>query len=502
MHRGPGPILVLAALALALALWLAPGARARKPARPSALASVSGRTTGAPIAPGFVGVSVEYPALYDYTGHDPRAVNPVFETLLHDLAPGQAPVLRVGGDSTDRTWYPLGGAVRPPGVNYDLSKGWLSSVRTLAGALHAHLILGVNLAAGRPDLAAAEGQAFERGIGRRYISALEIGNEADLYGVLPYYRVRGGRAVLARSGRYDLQQFSANFTRWARVLPRLPLAGPAFAETSWLKGLGGFIDAQRRLRVVTVHRYPLRGCESDPASPSYATIPNLLKDSSSEGLSQSIAPALAVARARGLPLRVGEMNSVACSGTSAVSNTFASALWALDTLFSMARVGVQGVNLHTLPGARYELFSFRHAHGRYSAVVHPEYYGLLMFALAAPPGSRLSSVSAPGGPVKVWATRGPDAHIRVVLINKDYRSSHALSLRIPAASGRALAQWLRAPAVDATAGVSLDGLSFGDRTYTAKLTGRPALALLSPSHGTYSVRLPAASAVLLTLAVR
>ena len=39
--------------------------------------------------------------------------------------------------------------------------------------------------------------------------------------------------------------------------------------------------------------------------------------------------------------------------------------------------------------------------------MHPEYYGLLMFAQAFPPGARLLPVSAPAGPVKVWATEAP-----------------------------------------------------------------------------------------------
>ncbi len=48
-----------------------------------------------------------------------------------------------------------------------------------------------------------------------------------------------------------------------------------------------------------------------------------------------------------------------------VAHSFASALWSLDVLFEMARVGVDGVNLHTFPGATYQLFTFSRAHGRW-----------------------------------------------------------------------------------------------------------------------------------------
>lgn len=91
-----------------------------------------------------------------------------------------------------------------------------------------------------------------------------------------------------------------------------------------------------------------------------------------------------------------------------MSNVFASALWALDAAFQMARVGVDGVNFHTFPGARYELFSFKRRHRRWRGFVAPEYYGLLTFAEAAPPGSSLLRVSGSLGNVRAWATRAPE----------------------------------------------------------------------------------------------
>ena len=58
---------------------------------------------------GFVGLSLEYPAVAAYAGTDPSAVNPVFLQLIRNLNPGQLPVLRIGGDSTDWTWWPVVG---------------------------------------------------------------------------------------------------------------------------------------------------------------------------------------------------------------------------------------------------------------------------------------------------------------------------------------------------------------------------------------------------------
>src|SRR5205807_5734988 len=135
--------------------------------------------------------------------------------------------------------------------------------------------------------------------------------------------------------------------------------------------------------------YPLNRCFVKPASPRYPTIRHLLSTAASSGFVARIRPYAAIAHAHGVPFRVDEMNSVACGGKRGVSDTFASALWALDTLLEMARIGADGVNIHTFPGAVYGLFSFAHRGGRWSAHVRPEYYGLMMFARAAPPGAQL-----------------------------------------------------------------------------------------------------------------
>jgi hypothetical protein len=250
---------------------------------------------------------------------------------------------------------------------------------------------------------------------------------------------------------------------------------------------------------VTFHRYPLRGCVADPASPSYASIPNLLTDQSSFGLAQQLAPYVSTAHAHGIPFRLDELNSAACSGRRGVSDTFASSLWVLDTLFNLAQVGVDGINLHTLPGAAYEPFTFIKRGSTWHGVVRPVYYGMLMFAQAFPPGARLLPVTAPSGTVKVWATSAPDGRTRVVLINKDLNTSALVQLQIPGPQIAALAESLSAPSVTATSGVSIGGQTFGADTVTGTLPGSPSTATVLPSStDTYSVALPPASAIMLT----
>jgi hypothetical protein len=98
--------------------------------------SVGASPLGRPMPPGFVGVSLEYRAVHAYTGRDPRSVNPVLIQLLRALAPGQSPVLRIGGDSTDQTWWPVPGMIPPGGIGRPSGLAptliWVSACATAA----------------------------------------------------------------------------------------------------------------------------------------------------------------------------------------------------------------------------------------------------------------------------------------------------------------------------------------------------------------------------------
>jgi hypothetical protein len=266
-----------------------------------------------------------------------------------------------------------------------------------------------------------------------------------------------------------------------------------------MRRLGRFISAEPNLKLVTYHRYPLRSCGVAPSASNYPSIANLLADSSSSGLAAGVAPFVKVAHAHRRPLRLTELNSSSCEGTAGVSDTFASALWALDTLFHLAAVGVDGVNFHMLPGSHYELFSPSQAGGQWQAAVHPEYYGLLMFAQAFPRGARLLRVRAPSGLLKVWATQDSNGTSRVTLINKDPANAQDVQIRMPGTPGSGTLETLQAPSVSSTSDVILGGQTFGPETSTGHLPGPPQTAPVTPLENTFSVQLPAGSAALLTV---
>jgi hypothetical protein len=489
-------VLAIVAVLIALLATIGRGSDPRIPAAATRLA-VLPTAFGRPIPAGFLGLSLEYNSIQHYAGNDPRAIDPVFEQLVRNLNPGQSPVLRIGGDTTDWTWWPVPGLKQPPGVTYALTPHWLEVTRALAQSLQARLILGINLEANSVELASTEARTLVNGLGRSAVLALELGNEPALYGLFPWYRTATGVKVPGRPRTYDVPTYLREFAQFAGALAPLPLAGPALGASKWMRNLGPFLSAQKRVRVVTLHRYPLQLCYTSTESLLHPTLGHLMAPAASTGLADSFTRDVAAAHARGLPLRVDEINSVSCGADRQVSVTFASSLWAVDAMFELAQVGVDGVNLHTFPGAGYELFKLSMAAGRWQAAVAPEYYGLLMFAAAAPPGSRLLRISGlPGAAIKAWATRAPDGTIHVLLINKGPRS-RVFAMRLPHAMSSATLERLQAPALQSANGVTLAGQSFGTSTTTGRLSGRATRSDLDPIGTSFVVTLPEDSAAML-----
>jgi hypothetical protein len=470
--------------------------------------SVQHQTIGSPVRDGFLGLGLEYRTVPAYGGTDPKALNPVFVQLIHNLSSGQHPVFRIGGISTDRTWWPIRGMRRSPGITYNLSHQLVALIKSLAVATDGRLILGINLEDGSTRVASAEVKALRTGIGSQRILAYELGNEPELYtGIawyakknghdIPWFLRREGTPVYSRPAGYNFRDFTFDFTKFRKALGHVPLAGPSTGNSSWLTGLTGFLGAEPGLRVVTFHRYGLNLCVKDRTSAHYPTVPHLLTTLASRGLMDGVGRYIGIAHRHHAAFMLDEMNSVTCNGKAGVSNTQAAALWALDALFNMAKMGVDGVQIHTFQGNPNGLFDFKQSHGHWLASVHAPYYGLLLFAQAAPAGSRLLRIVAPrSGAVRSWATVATDGTVRVVLINDNLRGTTSVTVRPPAAATSATVTRLRARSAYSTSGLTLGGRGFGSRTTTGSLAveGSP----LTGGASGYALSLPAASAAMVT----
>jgi hypothetical protein len=195
----------------------------------------------------------------------------VFEQLIRDLDPGQRPVLRLAGDSTDWSWYPIAHTRRPIGVRYSLTPSWFKVMNALAAGVDARLIVGVNLEVNSARVATAEAGAIVAGIGTQWLEALELGNEPDLYPVLPWFE-QHHMPYYGRPGDWGVADYLSDYAAIRRALPEFPLAGPDVGSPAWVAGLGQFLSTEPRVRIATVHKYAL-GCLPMPA-----TIAQLLSD--------------------------------------------------------------------------------------------------------------------------------------------------------------------------------------------------------------------------------
>jgi len=477
--------------------------------------SITSRAITQPIAPGFLGLALEYPGMRNWVGSGATPPNPVLVQLIRNLNPVGRPLIRVGGLSTDHSWLPVPDMVQPRGITFALTPAWAQELQSLVRALNAQLILGVNLEADSPRLAQAEANAFMTWFGRRYVAALDIGNEPPLYPSIPWYRLRGrtlfpwysgiGAAVFGRGASWNPRAFVADYTRILDVLPRVPIAGPDTQRVEWLAAYSRLLSPHSRVRMLASHGYGLNNCDTNPKSAASPSIPHLLSDYALHDLLNGLTPYVGLAHVDGGTFRIDEMGSITCNGRAGVSDAMASALWAASALFSVARDGVDGVNLHSSEGLRNGLFDFTQSATGWTGDVHPIYYGALLFAHGAPAGSRLLRVSMSGPPqLHGWATMGPGAVRHVVLVNESTTGSARVFVRAPhglLGSRPAQLERLSAPSVAATGHITLGGRSFGAATSTGVLAP-PVADPVRARGGTYNVTVPAASAALLTITPR
>ena len=500
--------LALACVAVAAATGIATLAVRQATRVQRATITVDVAHPGRAVPASFLGFSLEIPAVAEYAG---RASHPnlALARLLATLAAAQgSPVaLRIGGNSTDESWWdpraaPASGP-RPRYVRYVLGGRWLAHVAWLERVSRAPVTVGVNLAADDPARALAFARAVRAALPRGRLRTVELGNEPDLY--TRSVTFRAGRLVLrrlARRARYDQARYAAEVRRYAALLSaglgRHPaLSAGGFAGVAWdaalaplLRGHGGRVGA------LSAHAYPLDGCPGHAGSD--VQLHRLLSDTASRGLAAGVGRMVAIGRRAGVPVRVTEMNTATCGGLPGISDTFASALWAPGALFAMARAGVAGVDLHAWRGASYSPFAFAATPGGAArARARPLLYGLLLFADAAGHGSRLlgTRVATASG-VRAWGTLTRAGGVRVVAVNPSSTEAARVTVALRGAGARpAVLRILRAPGLHARGRVSLAGRVIGA---DGRMHGRDRGVRVVPVGGRWRFELPPASAALLS----
>jgi hypothetical protein len=479
-----GGLVVLLALVVA-AVSAACGSASQASASSGSTLHVTTSSVGK-VPSGFLGLSTEYTGLEKLDGNS-TTVNQPFVQLMENLNPGGHPVLRIGGDSTDWAWWPIAGVRKPGGARITLTARMLQSAKSLIEALHGHYIFGVQFEADSKRIAAAEANAILSHVGKSNVSALELGNEPELYHAFSWYKTASGQRVYGRGANYTPAAYDKDFANIARGLANFPIAGPSSGGTEWLAALGGFVRSEPRVKLVTIHAYPTKKCGS-----TLVKATQFFQNSSLQGLANSIAGHVRIAKSRRKALRVDEMNSISCGGQGNLSPAFAPALWAVDFLPRVVRTGAQGVNFHDVPGEWQGLINAKHSGSGWSVSVQPEYYGLMMFSQAAPAGSHLLHIAGrPVSGVDVWAAKTPSGKINVIIVNKTGRT-HTVKVGVDGSkSAPGTITRLRSKGLYAKSGQSLGGQKIASN---GTLSGKSNAGTLSPSGGAYPVVAPAYSA--------
>ena len=467
-----------------------------------------------PLPDGFLGLALEVSTVPKWVGNatTPAQVNPVFVQLVRNLNPVGSPSIRIGGQSTDRSWWPVPKLADPAGVTYAVGNSWAKAAQLLAERLDAQYVMSVNLEANSTRISQFEAYHMLHIIGSKYVKYFEIGNEPDLYTHTPWYRVRNGKRepwyvrvgtpYFARPAGYDESDFLAEWQRTLAALPpNIPLAGPDTASSNWIGPFSALLHQTKRIGMLDSHAYALFNCVTDPSNPKFPSIPHLLAQSAATRIVGGAGRWAPVARRAGIPFRIDEMGSVSCDGHAGVSDTFASALWATDALFEAARTGVSGVNLHSFPNSNNGLFDLTDTTQGWVGDVHPIYYGALMFAQADPEGARILRIpSRSPSTLRIWGTIGQDHRVRVLIINVGAQRSVTIHAPKGFGSRAASVERLLAPSVAAKTGETIGGQTLANTTTGA--VPAPSLQWAQPRTGGYTVAAPADSETLVTLSYR
>jgi hypothetical protein len=480
-----GQLRALAAATLVLALALVGIARAA-PTRPIPVAaSFYASEPGAPVPQDFLGLSFEAGSLAQiasYSGSGDMV------TLLRSLGVG---VLRFGGVTADEQTAWIDAATpRPAWALGVLEASNLDALGSLAAQSGWHVLLTLGLGHFEPRSAAREAAAAKAALGES-LEAIELGNEPDSYAR------HGLRPQPWTPEIYD-EQVDVYRSAIEAIAPGIPLAGPDTSGSSAYEKWGLSEAIYERPALLTGHHYPLSCAEQPPP-----TITRLLSQPIRQLEEVSLRRYLFIARETEVPFRLDETNTVSCGGVPGISNTFASALWAVNYLARAMSMGVAGINLQGNP-ANCEGYTpvcapSAEALATGALRAQPEWYALLLAkALIGERPLRTSVRPADRPNVEVSTFLAADGTLQFVAVDDDPPGARGVALHLHVGRGfhGASILALTAPSPTALSGVRLGGREVepnGAWSQPARLPHAP------NRHGLITVKLAPSSAALVTV---
>ena len=441
---------------------------------------------GPPVPRRFLGLSFEVSSLRQIAAYAARGD---LVRLLRSLGPG---VLRFGGVSADtRVAWSDRLTPRPPWASSVIEAGDLRRLGRLAARSGWLVLLTVGLAHYDSAAAAREATAAKRALGHN-LAGIELGNEPDAYAK------HGFRTEPWTFTQYNAQA-SAYRRAIARAAPGIPLVGPDVSGSAVFRTWGPGEAVHDKPAVLTGHHYPL-GCHDVPAP----TIARLLSPHVRGLEGVSVRRYTSVARARAIGFRLDETNSVSCGGRTGISDTFASALWAVDYVAHTMASGMVGINFQAAPAncAGYSALCAATPGGLARGALHaqPEWYALLLTrALIGARPARSVFRAPPGRNIDVSSFLAGDGRLMSVIVDDDPPAAGpvAISLDVGRRFAGASVLALTASSPDARSGVELGGRAVaGDGSWSEPT----ALSRRPNRRGKITLVVAPSSAVLATVA--
>ncbi|HSD36645.1 MAG TPA: glycosyl hydrolase family 79 C-terminal domain-containing protein [Rhodocyclaceae bacterium] len=415
------------------------GAEAPQSSAPvRATVSLNTAQPGATLSSSFTGLSYEKGKL---------AV-PLFtpmNTALINLFKLMGPsILRIGGNSNDKSSW--------KGTTAGLTVITPAQVDALADFLTAtgwQVIYSINLPQNTLAAAADEAAYVANKLGSKLIG-FEIGNEPDIY------PING-----LRPASYSFSDFRTEWQAMAQAVraavPGCLLIGPATGTDVTGYTVPFAQTEAASIAMLTQHYY-----RSNGLLPS-STLELLLAPGTDAELTSRLNAMVGAARSAGLSMgcRMGECNSYSRGGALGISNTYGTALWVIDFLFTLALKNCNGANLHG--GGNTAGYTPIADNDGVIEGPRPEFYGIKLFAEAAQ-GTALPATLTltPFSNFTAYGVARPDGGRNIMLLNKSGTDAVGVTLNLGIAASNVAMMTLAAPALTSTSGVTLNGASISN----------------------------------------
>ncbi len=432
--------------------------------------TIDQNTPGSPIVGNFEGLSYETGILAE-SPEILNANNKVLIQLIKNLGPG---LLRIGGDSSDETFWTGNGRTAQTGKD-SITTSDVDRLAAFSKEIGWPVLFGLNL--GYNNSAAAVNEAlYVRNSLSTNLYALQAGNEPDVYHLF------GLRSTSYTANDY-LKDYEAYKSSILAVVPDASFAGPGPAYNT------DFIPAFAESDITNVKLLDAHSYITGPASDPSIDINTML----GVGANWKLANVLNVISTESskfhIPYRITECNSIYGGGKKGVSDVFASALWALDFMWTVAINNGQGVNFHGGNGLIYSPVMIENG----ITTAMPEYYAMLAFKYGS--NGRVVAVNndQPGYNCSNYVCVNADNTWSVTLINKGNVSLSFTVKRQQIISTIQVAR-LTAPSITSTTGTT-----FAGSTVNADGTFTPAPEQKTINEKSFAVTVPAGSAAVITV---